>query len=258
MKLADVIFSLLAVCIASAANAQEVNRDYEAFPQQPQAEEQHPLQYDMSGLHAVVVPSDEHFGAVAQSYKISGNTDISGVSTYIYKPFSLPFTITNLSRSYIGLMDVQSVSGNMQWRLGGLSLTGGLMANRYLYYGNTFSQYGVSGRLQYSVTPSLSVTLFADYYSSNPFISMAAYPYVPTTIYGGYMTLENRKFFIDVGVERRYNTIDRKMETVPIVTPGFKISKKLVLGLPFGDFAKYLFTDAVTKKQRPAVPPKRR
>ena len=70
-------------------------------------------------------------------------------------------------------------------------------------------------------------------------------------------SMENNRFFIDLGVERRYNTINRQMETVPIITPGIKVSKKLVIGLPFGDFAKYLFTESAPKKQRPMAPTKK-
>lgn len=60
---------------------------------------------------------------------------------------NLSFTAVGNYRSYIGLMDVQSVSGGVQYSLGDLTVQGMLSANRYLYYGRVTSQYGVSGQI---------------------------------------------------------------------------------------------------------------
>ena len=101
---------------------------------------------------------------------------------------NLRLTATGAYRSYIGLMDVQSVSGGVQYSLGGMTVQGALAANRYLYYGRVFTQYGVSGQLSYSFNPNLALTVFGIYYNTNPFFSMAAFPFVPTTSYGGLST----------------------------------------------------------------------
>lgn len=160
---------------------------------------------------------------------------------------NLSFTAVGNYRSYIGLMDVQSVSGGVQYSLGALTVQGMLSANRYLYYGRVTSQYGVSGQIAYSFSPNLSLTVFGTYYNSNPFICMAAFPYVPTTSYGGYMTVGNRRFYMNLGVERRYNPFERKMETVPIVSPTFKISNKVTVELPLGDLIEHLVEELVMK-----------
>lgn len=55
---------------------------------------------------------------------------------------NLRLTATGAYRSYIGLMDVQSVSGGVQYSLGAMTVQGALAANRYLYYGRVFTQYG--------------------------------------------------------------------------------------------------------------------
>lgn len=68
---------------------------------------------------------------------------------------NLRLTATGVYRSYIGLMDVQSVSGGVQYSLGAMTVQGALAANRYLYYGRVFTQYGVSGQLSYSFTITL-------------------------------------------------------------------------------------------------------
>ena len=160
---------------------------------------------------------------------------------------NLRLTATGAYRSYIGLMDVQSVSGGVQYSLGAMTVQGALAANRYLYYGRVFSQYGVSGQLSYSFNPNLALTVFGTYYNTNPFFSMAAFPFVPTTSYGGYMTVGNRSFYVNLGVERRFNAFEHKMETVPIITPAFKISNKVTIELPLGDLTRHLIEEILIK-----------
>lgn len=160
---------------------------------------------------------------------------------------NLRLTATGAYRSYIGLMDVQSVSGGVQYSLGGMTVQGALAANRYLYQGRVFTQYGVSGQLSYSFNPNLALTVFGTYYNTNPFLSMAAFPFVPTTSYGGYMTVGSRSFYVNLGVERRFNAFEHKMETVPIVTPAFKISNNVTIELPLGDLTKHLIEETFIK-----------
>lgn len=160
---------------------------------------------------------------------------------------NLRLTATGAYRSYIGLMDVQSVSGGVQYSLGAMTVQGALAANRYLYYGRVFTQYGVSGQLSYSFNPNLALTAFGTYYNTNPFFSMAAFPFVPTTSYGGYMTIGNRSFYVNLGVERRFNAFEHKMETVPIITPAFKISNKVPIELPLGDLTKHIVEEILIK-----------
>lgn len=160
---------------------------------------------------------------------------------------NMRLTATGAYRSYIGLMDVQSVSGGVQYSLGGMTVQGALAANRYLYYGRVFTQYGVSGQLSYSFNPNLALTVFGTYYNTNPFFSMAAFPFVPTTSYGGYMTVGNRSFYVNLGVERRFNAFEHKMETVPIITPAFKISNNVTIELPLGDLTKHLIEEILIK-----------
>lgn len=160
---------------------------------------------------------------------------------------NLRLTATGAYRSYIGLMDMQSVSGSVQYSLGAMTMQGALAANRYLYYGRVVTQYGVSGQLSYCFNPNLALTVFGTYYNTNPFLSMAAFPFVPTTSYGGYMTVSSRSFYVNLGVERRFNAFEHKMETVPIVTPAFKISNKVTIELPLGDLMKHLIEETLIK-----------
>lgn len=160
---------------------------------------------------------------------------------------NMRLTATGAYRSYIGLMDVQSVSGGVQYSLGAMTVQGALAANRYLYYGRVFTQYGVSGQLSYCFNPNLALTVFGTYYNTNPFFSMAAFPFVPTTSYGGYMTVGSRSFYVNLGVERLFNAFEHKMETVPIITPAFKISNKVTIELPLGDLVRHIVEEILIK-----------
>ena len=130
-----------------------------------------------------------------------------------------------------------------------INMQGGLIANRYHYYRGIISQYGISGQIVYSFNPNLSATIFGTYYNTNPFISMAAFPFVPTTSYGGYMTVSSNRFYVNLGVERRYNPFEHKMQTVPIIIPAFKVSKNVIVELPLGDLTKHLVEDVVVKNR---------
>ena len=71
--------------------------------------------------------------------------------------------------------------------------------------------------------------------------------FVPTTSYGGYMTVGNNRFYVNLGVERRYSPFEHKMQTVPIITPAFKVSKNVTIELPLGDLTKHIVEETVIK-----------
>lgn len=61
------------------------------------------------------------------------------------------------------------------------------------------------------------------------------------------MTVGNNNFYMNLGVERRYNTFEHKMETVPIISPELKISNKVTVELPLGDLVKHVVEDILVK-----------
>lgn len=272
------LFLIFISMSSSALLAQETNIVADNRLRQPTLPEaQMSPQHDIWGMTNNFMPQGSYFAPLAHPYNeglyfgvrgdifrdsidyamsmVVANTNAYGDNMRHLSAFSwqlsrnLSLSVTSVYSSYTGLMDVQSANGNLRYQLGRMSLSGGLSANRFNYNGRVFTQYGMSGQFSYYINPHLSMTLFADYYNNNPFVSMAAFPYIPTTRYGGYVTYHSDRFYLDLGAERRYNTFSGKMETVPIVTPGFKISKKIIVELPLGDFAKQAITDIVTKKR---------
>lgn len=118
-----------------------------------------------------------------------------------------------------------------------LSLTAGVNVNRYLALGVT-TQYGVHGAATYSFSPNFSLTAFGEYESLNPWFYMAAFPYVNTSRYGGYLTYRNSRFGAHVGAEKYYDPFIRQWEFRPIVTPFVQVSKKFIIELPLGGLLK--------------------
>lgn len=258
-----ITFLMFLLAIGQVATAQEVSGLQMPLPKEEihpitESAENHQLTPTYSDILMMKALSSSEFLAMPNTPNVpmpfaTAQPLVCGYDANRYETASmevsknLRLTATGAYRSYIGLMDVQSVSGGVQYSLGDLTVQGMLFANRYLYYGRVTSQYGVSGQIAYSFSPNLSLTVFGTYYNSNPFICMAAFPYVPTTSYGGYMTVGNRRFYMILGVERRYNPFERKIETVPIISPAFKISNKVTVELPLGDLIEHLVEELVMK-----------
>lgn len=135
------------------------------------------------------------------------------------------------------LLTTQRLNVDASYSAGNLSLTMGGVVNRYYSVG-VVTQYGVHGFLSYRFSPYVSATIFGDYYSRNPWFYMATFPYVNTSRYGGYVTIHGDRVGTHLGVERYYDSFVRRWETRPIVTPYFRVSKKVRIELPFGGLLK--------------------
>ena len=65
---------------------------------------------------------------------------------------------------------------------------------------------------------------------------MAAFPYVNSSAYGGYFTLENDRYSVDLGVQRRYDSYRQQWIVSPILTPKYHFSKKFTIEVPVGEW----------------------
>lgn len=135
------------------------------------------------------------------------------------------------------LLTAQRLNVDVSYSTGNLSFTMGGAVNQYYSIG-VVTQYGIHGSLSYRFSPNVSATLFGDYYSRNPWFYMATFPYVNTTLYGGFVTIQGNKVGTHLGVERYYDPFVRRWEMRPIVTPYFRISKKVLIELPVGGLLK--------------------
>jgi hypothetical protein len=175
-------------------------------------------------------------------------------------------------QTMIGLMMMQHARMGMIQQFGNFTAGVGISASRYAFPyalrgGNVASgmpnlyaphtQLGINGSLTYSFNENLSMTVFGNYVSHSFYYSMAAFPYIGTSSYGGYFTLKNDNVGIDLGTERQYDPFSRQWRTVPIVTPQFKMGKVKV-ELPVGELVGHALENVFHKgssRQGPIIMP---
>ena len=161
------------------------------------------------------------------------------------KPFWLwngaNVTVDGSNYQMQGLMDVATGAVSLHQDFGRLHLAASAIANKYWMpmQSQLITQYGFGGTIGYDVSRTVSLHAFGYYYASNPIVGPAFSPYVNTTTYGGYADIRfNDRFGSNVGVRRYVNPISGRWTTEPIVTPYFRIGKRMKLELPIGNLLK--------------------
>lgn len=159
----------------------------------------------------------------------------------------------------VGLMAIQNSQIGMIQQYGNFTISAGISANRYLFPNSLRTRYGINGSLSYNLSDNLSMTLFGNYSNHPLYYSMAAFPYIATSSYGGYFTLQNDNVGIDLGTERQYDPFRRQWRTVPVVTPKFKIGN-MKIDLPLGELVGGAIERIMHKdsRQGPIIMPRRR
>ena len=139
-----------------------------------------------------------------------------------------------------------------------LSLSVYASADRYRTF-HTATQFGIGGSLTYRFSAQASATLFGSYYSIQPYLSMAAFPYVNSSAYGGFFTLDNGRWGVDVGVQRRYDPYRGEWIASPILTPQYHISKKFTIEIPVGEMVRDILEKTVFERRNssPTIMPPR-
>lgn len=87
------------------------------------------------------------------------------------------------------------------------------------------NQFGISGALSYDFNENFSATVYGRYVTNSFYHSMASFPYIATSSFGGFITLHNEKCGIDLGVNSHYDAFSHSWQTNPIVRPTYKIGK---------------------------------
>lgn len=169
------------------------------------------------------------FGTIANY----GNFSIQGSSDY---------------QEYTNLMTMQSASLGASQIWGNFIILANVSANRY-FTNHITTQYGIGGLIGYQFNSNLSATLYGQYYGKNPYFNMAAYPFVKTTGYGGFFSIESRTFGLDLGAQRYYDAFQHQWTTSPIVTPKIHFSTKFTMELPVGDLIKSAAEKTIFRKQ---------
>ena len=161
------------------------------------------------------------------------------------KPFVLRqgglLSINGVTGDMPGLMGYEASLVALHQDFGRLRLTATAIANKYWIpmQGVLTTQYGIGGNIAFDINDHLSLHTFGYYYNINPIVGPALSPYISTTVYGGYADIRfSDHTGTNVGISRYLNPISGHWTTEPIVTPYFRISKRMKLELPVGGLLK--------------------
>jgi len=164
-----------------------------------------------------------------------------------------------------GLMDKQVAEVGILYHKNSLFFNFGLIANVYgfnplsnLNASPIHNQFGIRGNLRYDFNENVSVTVYGQYVNNPFFHSMAAFPYIATSSFGGYFTLQNEKLGMDLGVNNYYDVFSHSWRSDPIVRPTYKIGKMKV-GMDVGPLMKEGMLRLLHKKRsaNPTILPSR-
>lgn len=133
------------------------------------------------------------------------------------------------------LMRRQGVAFNAVQQSGALTFNVGFSANKYAFpmdgrlgtlgMSARQNQFSVNGAMTYEFSPNFSASVYGRYVTNQFYYSMAAFPYIGTSSYGGFFSIHNGDTGLDLGVNRYYDPFARRWRTDPIVRPKFKVGK---------------------------------
>lgn len=149
---------------------------------------------------------------------------------------------------YTNMMVTQGASLGASETFGAFTLSANLSANRYFTNAIT-TQYGIGGQLSYQFNSNLSATMFGQYFNRNPYFSMASYPFVQASRYGGFFSIDSKRVGLDLGVQRYYDAFRQMWVISPIVTPKIHFSTKFTMELPVGELLKDVAERAIFGKR---------
>lgn len=152
------------------------------------------------------------------------------------------------TRSFPGLMQIESGELSIYQSAGNFRFHAGGMVNKYGYFNGLHTQYGLNGGISYQFTPRLSATLFGEYYFGQPLLMANGMPMPPTIIgyygrstFGGYFNFQiNERWGVQTGVQTVQQVGTNRYKAEPIVTPYYRISKKVAIGLPVGQILYHI------------------
>lgn len=153
-------------------------------------------------------------------------------------------------RTQIGLMATNSASFTATQIAGRWVFTSTVSADHYRYGRAAQWQLGVGATATYMFSPNFSATVFGNYYTGTTYMGLSTLPYMGSSNYGGFLTMQNDRLGLDLGVERVYNPYTGRWETVPIVTPKVRIAQNFVISLPVGFLIKEAIDGSIESKRR--------
>lgn len=147
-----------------------------------------------------------------------------------------------------GMMQIDSGEASIYQFIGNLTLQAGGIVNRYGYFHGLHTQYGLTGSITYRFTPQLSATISGEYYWGQPPRMANGMP-MPPSMLGYYARSSfgvqfdyqvNEHWGVQTGVQTVQQIGSGRRETEPVLTPYYKLNKKVAIGLPVGQFLYHI------------------
>lgn len=202
------------------------------------------LQFDRSGS-----PFSVYYPGMYPFIRSYSNSGLLGVAA------GISFIGSGSYNEHPYLLTSRSASFGLSRDFGQLGMIMGMSATNYVGMDMpSFYQYGVNMQLEYRMSDVMSVVAFGQYYNNVPFVTMANYPFINTSRYGGYVSLTGDRVGIDLGAQRYFDPVSRQWETVPIITPKFKVNDNLSIGVSVGGMVKN-GVERMSQRNQPLPPP---
>ncbi len=158
-------------------------------------------------------------------------------------------------QSLPGLMGHEHGALTFTQMLGPLSLTASATADKYGYYRGLQTVYGLSGTATYTINETFGLTLFGSYYARNPYMGAAMMPYVSSTNFGGFMSVNfSDHFGVDVGAQSTYRPYARGWHTQPIVMPYYRTDSGAKIGIDIGGLLLEVIDNASGRRNKAVNP----
>ncbi len=147
-----------------------------------------------------------------------------------------------------GMMDIDRGTLEIYQMLGNFTFNAGGAVNKYGYFNGLHSQYGLNMNVSYQFSTRLSASIFGEYYFGTPPGVERGAPMTPGMIgyygrssYGGFIDYKiNDHWGVQTGVQTVRQVGTNKFQAEPIVTPYYRINKKVAIGLPVGQILYHI------------------
>lgn len=127
--------------------------------------------------------------------------------------------------TFTGMGNIASGSFLLTQDFGRFNFTGSVTGSKFHLDRNLYNDFNLSGRLSYRLSDRIYLNVFGNYSTGNIYHSMAAMPFLPSTSYGGSMSIVvSDKFNLEVGANRYYDPFSKKWITRPVLVPTIDIN----------------------------------
>lgn len=167
----------------------------------------------------------------AKHISLTNSYNLFGNEIFVAKNLGL-YAISS-ENTYINLLKNRNAAIILNYQNDIFCIRTGFIANQYAVRGIT-TQLGINGFLEYKISQQWSLAVYGTIYNCNPYFSMATFPFVETTSYGGWIKYEGEKMGVKLGARKYYDAFQKQWKMEPIITPSIKIGKKMFLELPVG------------------------